>query len=245
MPSQDSEDRLLDALRGNPVDPVDAADAEALDALAALGATARAYDAADYAHIDVPDDLWTDVADELDVSPAPDEADELDVSPAPDEADELDVSPAPDEAAPTFGRRPAQLAPWLAAAAVVALLAGITGWWIGRADTPTGTPVASADLEALTAEGSATAELLDRDGELVLDVAIDGISPGDGYLEVWLVDPGITQLVSLGPVRSDGRYVLPEGLNPAEVPVVDVSVEPFDGSPAHSGNSVFRGSLDL
>jgi anti-sigma-K factor RskA len=221
MPSQDSDDRLLDALRGNPVDPIDAADAEELDALAALGATARAHNAAEYADIEVPNDLWTDLADAL------------------------DLSPVPTVATPTFGRRSATLAPWLAAAAVVALLAGITGWWIGRSDTPSGTPVASADLEALTAEGSATAELVDRDGELVLEVAIDGVSAGDGYLEVWLVDPGITQLVSLGPVRSDGRYILPEGLNPAEVPVVDVSVEPFDGSPAHSGNSLFRGSLDL
>ncbi len=221
MPSQDSDDRLLDALRGHPVESIDEADAEELDALAALGATARAYNAADYADIEVPDDLWTDVADGL------------------------DPSSASAVATPTFGRRSTQVVPWLAAAAVVALLAGITGWWIGRADTPTGTSVASADLEALTTEGSATAELLDSDGELVLEVAIDGVSPGDGYLEVWLVDPGITQLVSLGPVRSDGRYVLPDGLNPAEVPVVDVSVEPFDGSPAHSGNSVFRGSLDL
>ncbi len=221
MPSQDSDDRLLDALRGIAVDPVDAAEAEELDALAALGATARAYNAADYAHIEVPDDLWTDVAGAL------------------------DPAPAPTVVAPEFGGRSVRLAPWLAAAAVVALLAGITGWWIGRVDTTGGTTVASSDLDALTATGSATAELLDSDGEFVLDVAIEGVSPGDGYLEVWLIDPEITQLVSLGPVRSDGRYVLPEGLDPAELPVVDVSVEPFDGSPAHSGNSVFRGTLDL
>jgi hypothetical protein len=69
-------------------------------------------------------------------------------------------------------------------------------------------------------------------------------SPGDFY-EVWLLDdakrPG--RLISLGSFRVPGS-----GAATVEVPVpvdperfvFDVSVEPQDGDPAHSGDSVLR-----
>jgi hypothetical protein len=49
--------------------------------------------------------------------------------------------------------------------------------------------------------------------------------------------------VSLGPLRPDGSYDLPPGLDPEQFPIVDVSVEPLDGDPAHSGDSRLRGQL--
>ena len=36
---------------------------------------------------------------------------------------------------------------------------------------------------------------------------------------------------------------LPADLDLAEFPLVDVSVEPLDGNPTHSGDSVARGEL--
>jgi len=60
-----------------------------------------------------------------------------------------------------------------------------------------------------------------------------------------MIDTDVTRLVSLGPVRADGTYDLPPGLDPAQFPVVDVSVEPLDGDPTHSGDSVLRGELAL
>ena len=57
------------------------------------------------------------------------------------------------------------------------------------------------------------------------------------------VHPEVQRLVSLGPVRADGTYDLPAGLDPAAFPIVDVSGERIDGDPTHSGDSVLRGQL--
>ena len=37
-----------------------------------------------------------------------------------------------------------------------------------------------------------------------------------------MIDPAVQRLVSLGPLRDDGTYALPSGLDPREFPVVDV-----------------------
>lgn len=50
-------------------------------------------------------------------------------------------------------------------------------------------------------------------------------------------------MVSLGPSRPDGRYAVPSGVDAGRFPVVDVSLEPPDGDPTHSGTSVLRGTL--
>jgi hypothetical protein len=51
-------------------------------------------------------------------------------------------------------------------------------------------------------------------------------------------------MVPVGVVRSgDTVLPLPDDLDLTTYPVVDVSVEPMDGDPAHSGLSVARGSL--
>lgn len=112
---------------------------------------------------------------------------------------------------------------------------------LDRRDEPS--VVASTSLDRLGPEGSGAAELVDHDGDLVLHVETAGLDPGDGFLEVWVIDPEVTRLVSLGPTRPDGDYELPPGLDPEEFPLVDVSVEPLDGDPAHSGDSVLRGRL--
>jgi hypothetical protein len=66
----------------------------------------------------------------------------------------------------------------------------------------------------------------------------------NGYHEVWLLDADANKLVSLALLRgTHGRFALPPGVNIATYPVVDVSIEPADGNPAHSGNSVVRGRL--
>ena len=82
-------------------------------------------------------------------------------------------------------------------------------------------------------------------GQLQLRLDTADLDAGDGFLEVWVIDSAVERLVSLGPLRPDGVYDLPAGLDPAEFPVVDVSVEPIDGDPTHSGNSVLRGVLEL
>ena len=42
---------------------------------------------------------------------------------------------------------------------------------------------------------------------------------------------------------SEGTFPLPAGVDLSEYSVVDVSREPSDGDPAHSGDSIVRGAL--
>ena len=93
--------------------------------------------------------------------------------------------------------------------------------------------------------GSGRAELVNADGVKQIRLETADLDAGDGFLEVWVIDPSVTKLVSLGPLRPDGIYDLPEGLDPAQFPIVDISVEPVDGDPTHSGNSVLRGQLTV
>ena len=83
------------------------------------------------------------------------------------------------------------------------------------------------------------------DGERVLVLDVSGLSQGDGVYEVWLLDSDAKRLVSLGLLDgSTGRFVLPPEVDVSDFPVVDVSIEPVDGDPAHSGDSVVRGILN-
>lgn len=50
-------------------------------------------------------------------------------------------------------------------------------------------------------------------------------------------------MISLGPVREDGIHDVPADIDVDQFPIVDVSVEPGDGNPVHSGNSILRGTL--
>ena len=93
------------------------------------------------------------------------------------------------------------------------------------------------------AEGRGEARLVAGDGRW-LDVDLDGVTapPGE-YLEVWLLAEDLSRLTSLGPVRPDGRYLVPPDLDVAASPVVDISAERPDGDPTHSGASIVRGRL--
>jgi hypothetical protein len=156
---------------------------------------------------------------------------------------EVDTPPIPITRARGRARRFGAL-PWVvgAAAAVVLVVAGLAVL-VNRQTDPT--VVASAELDRLGVAGSGRAELVDQDGQLVLRVDTADLDPGDGFLEVWVIDPDVTKLVSLGPLRPDGTYDLPPGLDPTLFPIVDVSVEPLDGNPTHSGDSVLRGELQF
>lgn len=144
--------------------------------------------------------------------------------------------------------------PVTAAAAVVGLLAGvgITVAALGESENP---PVVAAPDQPSTiaqarlgglgearATGSARVVATGQGRRLVVDV--DGLTAERGFYEVWLLDRTASKLVSLG-VLSGGTASLPvpDELDLTRFPVVDVSLEPLDGDPAHSKNSVVRGSL--
>jgi anti-sigma-K factor RskA len=95
-------------------------------------------------------------------------------------------------------------------------------------------------------EASGTAEVVVRDdGSRALEVRLDAPALSDGYYEVWLIEPSITDMVPLGIARPGTEtFELPTGLDLRTFPLVDVSLEPLDGNPLHSGVSVARGQLE-
>ena len=105
--------------------------------------------------------------------------------------------------------------------------------------------VGTASLVALPDhQGSGKAEIIQtaRGPELVVDV--DSLTPADGFYEVWLIDPKTFQMVGLGALNNNaGRFPIPDGLDLSKYRVVDVSIEPYDGNPLHSKNSVVRGEI--
>ena len=137
---------------------------------------------------------------------------------------------------------------WALAAGVAGILTGgaaVLGWQAFDTDEPPPV-VATATLDPLAdPDATGNASIAGADGERELTVNLDSASEHDGFLEVWLLSPDASGLVSLGVLRGDtATFPVPDGLDLGEFPVVDISVEPFDGDPSHSGDSVVRGTLD-
>ncbi len=156
---------------------------------------------------------------------------------------------------------------WLpvAAAVAVTIVGGLVTWAfsdeLGGADG-TGAAVeldgeviavaaiTGAGLDDATGEPTERGEVgearLIRSGDRhYLDLDLPDLPEVEGYIELWITDPSEQAMFSLGVVTGDGRYALPGNLDPASYPVVDVSVEPIDGDPTHSGQRLWRGELDL
>lgn len=138
-----------------------------------------------------------------------------------------------------------RIAPWIAlAAAVGVVLGGVVGASLMRSAPPE--IVASVALEPLadySTTGQATVEIVD--GTEMLAVDVSGLPPTDGYFEVWLLAPDASSMIALGTLGAGESTVLPlpAGVSLADYPVVDISAEPYDGNPAHSTDSVVRGTL--
>lgn len=143
--------------------------------------------------------------------------------------------------------RPSWLALTAAAAAGV-VVGGVGVSVVSGGDGRSADVVASAPLSQLQTEssaGTADVEVLD-DGTRVLVVETDYEELVDAYYEVWLIDENIEGMVSLGHLTGDTtEFTLPEGFDIKQFPIVDISIEPVDGVPTHSGDSVTRGVLDL
>jgi hypothetical protein len=140
-------------------------------------------------------------------------------------------------------------APIVAVAAAVLAVLVVAGAVIRTGST--------ADVELararLTSEGLTRssdlvggARLVEVGGRREIDLDLPGLAEGpDSFYELWLLAPDATRLQSLGVTDGHGRFLLPESIDPHQYPVVDVSREPPDGNPAHSGDSLVRGRLDL
>ncbi len=203
-----------------------------LDILDAL----RMLDDVDYELLEPPNSVWSGV------EVATTATGQLISLPTPQR---LNVSPH--ESVRRTQRRAKRVA---VAAGIVAVLAGSAIPLLRSQDGDTTRVIASAELSSDGLGGPATgllgtAEVSQEGSEQVLRVEIGDLGPADGaYLELWLIRPDISGMVSLGAVRADGNYQLPAGIRLDEYSIVDVSTEPYDGDPAHSGNSLLRGMLN-
>ncbi len=151
---------------------------------------------------------------------------------------------------PPVGRNPART--WVPAAAAVLIAIAGTIITFALNDEAEERLVAAGTLTneglAVESDQSATVRLIEVDGVVELEVSVAEFEAesdrADGYLALWLADPDIDRVVSLGPLAPGQRYRLPEDLSFDDYPVVDVSVELPDGDPGHSGRSIWRGPLE-
>lgn len=93
-----------------------------------------------------------------------------------------------------------------------------------------------------TTRGSAEVE----SGELTLVVDDLEGAPDDAFYEVWLLemeDGEILGLESLGRYDGEQSLSIPDDVDIDRYSTVDVSLEPDDGDPDHSGDSLMRGEL--
>lgn len=165
--------------------------------------------------------------------------------------------PAPPDAPVRLAaRRRGGVPLWLASvAAVTALVAGLG---VGRLSVgtpeatpvepePTGSVLAATALTALDSDAPrGNAEAIRHAGGVVT-VSVEASSLGDeqGFHEVWLINVDGKRMVALGILAhgDDGSFDVPRRLIDEGYRIVDISVEPDDGDPTHSGVSLARGEL--
>ncbi|THG31002.1 anti-sigma factor domain-containing protein [Naasia lichenicola] len=136
--------------------------------------------------------------------------------------------------------------PVLVAVAGLAAAVAVIGvvWGMTRPAPPE--VVAAAQLAPLPGwddTGNAVVEEA-PDGSRTLAVTVGGAVDSTQYREVWLITSDLRELISLGVLEGDaGSFAIPDGVDILDYDLVDVSAEPLDGDPAHSGDSIVRGEL--
>ena len=145
------------------------------------------------------------------------------------------------------GRARRVVAPLIGVAAAAALIVGAALTWNAASPRLSEQILASADLEALPqwTDSTGSAELTQTStGERVLRVSLETGATGDGVREVWLLTEAVDGLISLGLLNgTEGEFIVPDSVDLERFSIVDVSQEPLDGDPTHSGDSIVRGPL--
>ncbi|MEU5180608.1 anti-sigma factor [Streptomyces longwoodensis] len=201
-----------------------------------------------------PADLWDAIADELGL--APDTGTPGTPGGEPSARGVADAGPRPATAESSTGpqtpprpvRRPRRLARFSVALAACAALFGAGAgsavtWWVTHDDTSSTAADDGTRLDSLQPRSAGYARLAGSNARRTLDITVKGLPKTSGYFEVWLMDRSHTKLVSMGVLGPDGHAVLPvpDTIDLKEYSVVDVSVQPYNGKPDHSGDSVVRG----
>ncbi|AXJ09501.1 anti-sigma factor [Arthrobacter sp. PM3] len=148
---------------------------------------------------------------------------------------------------------------WVAAAAAGIALGAAVGWagagFLGQTGTPAPVPSQSVPASIVLAQtpltplpthtGSGEAQvqqLPDGTRQLAIRLSNDHVS---GFQGVWMGSADLTKMVSLGVLSNEsGVFTLPSGIDLAQYPIVDISDQPYNGNPAHSADSIARGTLN-
>ncbi|MET7456844.1 anti-sigma factor [Streptomyces sp. NPDC005574] len=236
--------------------------ARELAALRHVVTVARSADPADAELKPPPEAVWNGIAAELGVSAGPDPLRAVPfVSPdteghgegGPSVPGATEDGASPKAVVPLANGAAGRRAPsgsrrfWLVVAACAALLGGVAGsgitWWSTDRNQAAAEAGPALRLDPLLATAAGVASLGENDGRRQLDITVRGLPKTSGYFEVWLMDRSHTKLISMGVLGADGHAALPvpDNVNLDEYALVDVSVQPYNGKPDHSGNSVVRG----
>ncbi len=141
------------------------------------------------------------------------------------------------------------LVPALGAATVVLGVLGIN--WRSEADQmredfgPAGQTMQLVQMEAASAPPDATTvELVRYDGEGYRVEMEEAVPPApDGYYyELWMV--GASGRVSCGTFTGGSFHHFPVGVDPAEYPYLQITLEPEDGDESMNGTVQWEGRLD-
>lgn len=140
------------------------------------------------------------------------------------------------------------------ALAIAACVAGVVGIGAGAlgavlvtsddSDRPTSEAVAR--LEPLAGKsGDGNADLLRGANGIELKVTATGLAAKPGFYEVWLINEDGKRMISLGVLNpsTGGTFQIPSDLTGQGYRIVDISLEPDDGNPEHSHDSIIRGTL--
>lgn len=171
----------------------------------------------DFDRVDPPAQMWSGIAAKMD-------------------------RPASEVAVPRQARRRAWLGVAAAVAAALVIVGGLLVSGSDRDNVVASVPLTNDGLSPLGAESSGKAKIVERGPSFLLrlDVSKPPQEP-ESYIEVWLIDSQVKGMISLGPFRGNGDYPIPSGVDPSKYPIVDISIEPSDGVPTHSGVSILRG----
>ncbi len=166
----------------------------------------------------------------------------------------LDASRTPDPVPPMQPRSRTGLygiSAALAAAAALALVLATGAALIVRtvnADVTVAQAAIANDGLPVPVAGAGTAVLKQRGDDQFLELDLPELDGGDpnSIYEVWMIDTDVVGMISLGNLTTtegETRIDLPDSIDYSAFPVIDISVEPLDGDPTHSGQSVLRGVL--
>lgn len=170
-----------------------------------------------------PDDLWGRIETELKVIPF--------------------QRPA------TSRRRTTPSLSWLAAAALI-VIGGVVAVVVSQQNNPAPAVVATAALQHVDAPtGEVSAQLIRTSSGYKLKVAMKDMPevPQGSSVELWMADPSMSIVRELGSLPSvpAGTTVidLPADIDPSQLSLIDLSLEPNDLDPTHSSTTLLQGVL--